>query len=284
MIRADDGRSNACWSPAELVAFVATSDVPRARAFYEQVLGLTLVGDDGFALVFDAHGTTLRVTRSPRSRSRRTRRWAGPVPDIATTVGDLVERGVELRPLRRGRPGRAGCLGPRRVAIGWRGSRTPTATRCRDPARQPAWLRRGRGRQAWAHQPTSDAAAVRKSRRWRAVGGGGVEARERVLHEVRVVLHRRPRRELADELGVRRRRAGATPAARRSPAGRRGLRPTAGRGRRAVNTGVERVARRARCGSRRRTWRRPRARCRVDGVPGARPSTACGMVRQWLQP
>ena len=46
----------------DVVGFVATTDKERAREFYEEVLGLTVVGDDGFALVLDANGTTIRVT------------------------------------------------------------------------------------------------------------------------------------------------------------------------------------------------------------------------------
>ena len=42
-------------------AFVATTDTASARAFYEGVLGLTVLHDDGFACVVDAHGTTVRI-------------------------------------------------------------------------------------------------------------------------------------------------------------------------------------------------------------------------------
>jgi catechol 2,3-dioxygenase-like lactoylglutathione lyase family enzyme len=48
---------------SKLMAFAAVTDMVRARAFYEGVLGLTLVEDEKpFALVFDANGTMLRVT------------------------------------------------------------------------------------------------------------------------------------------------------------------------------------------------------------------------------
>jgi catechol 2,3-dioxygenase-like lactoylglutathione lyase family enzyme len=47
----------------ELVAFVATRDATRARRFYTEVLGLSLVSDDTFALVFDANGSTLRIQK-----------------------------------------------------------------------------------------------------------------------------------------------------------------------------------------------------------------------------
>jgi catechol 2,3-dioxygenase-like lactoylglutathione lyase family enzyme len=46
---------------AKVVAFVPTRDPARARAFYQGVLGLRLVSEDAFALVFDAGGTMLRV-------------------------------------------------------------------------------------------------------------------------------------------------------------------------------------------------------------------------------
>jgi len=47
---------------AKLVAFAAARDAARAKAFYRDILGLKLISEDGFALVFDAHGTTLRVS------------------------------------------------------------------------------------------------------------------------------------------------------------------------------------------------------------------------------
>jgi catechol 2,3-dioxygenase-like lactoylglutathione lyase family enzyme len=48
---------------AELVAFAATTDLARAREFYEGVLGLPLEHEDGFACVFRVGATQLRVTR-----------------------------------------------------------------------------------------------------------------------------------------------------------------------------------------------------------------------------
>lgn len=48
---------------SKLIAFVGTTNAERAQAFYAEKLGLRFVRDDGFALVFDADGTTLRVVR-----------------------------------------------------------------------------------------------------------------------------------------------------------------------------------------------------------------------------
>ena len=47
-----------------IVAFVPTKDAEKARAFYENVLGLRFVKDDGFALVFDGNGIMVRVAKS----------------------------------------------------------------------------------------------------------------------------------------------------------------------------------------------------------------------------
>jgi catechol 2,3-dioxygenase-like lactoylglutathione lyase family enzyme len=46
----------------EIIAFIGTCHPDRAKAFYRDTLGLTLVHEDAFAVVFDANGTMLRVT------------------------------------------------------------------------------------------------------------------------------------------------------------------------------------------------------------------------------
>jgi len=45
-----------------IIAFIATTDVGRAKEFYGVTLGLRLLEDSPFAVVFDARGTMLRVT------------------------------------------------------------------------------------------------------------------------------------------------------------------------------------------------------------------------------
>jgi catechol 2,3-dioxygenase-like lactoylglutathione lyase family enzyme len=47
--------------PSPVIAFVATTDQQRAKAFSAGTLGLRLTGEDPFALVFDTAGTMLRV-------------------------------------------------------------------------------------------------------------------------------------------------------------------------------------------------------------------------------
>jgi catechol 2,3-dioxygenase-like lactoylglutathione lyase family enzyme len=77
-----------------LGAFVATTDVDAARAFYAETLGLRLVDDTPFALVFDANGTTLRVTRVDRAVVAPYTVLGWEVADVAATVAALTARGV----------------------------------------------------------------------------------------------------------------------------------------------------------------------------------------------
>jgi catechol 2,3-dioxygenase-like lactoylglutathione lyase family enzyme len=80
-----------------LVAFVATTDPPRAKNFYATTLGLRLVSEDSFALVFDAAGTMLRVTTVPELQPAGYTVLGWVVPDIQNAVRALQDRGVEFR-------------------------------------------------------------------------------------------------------------------------------------------------------------------------------------------
>jgi catechol 2,3-dioxygenase-like lactoylglutathione lyase family enzyme len=86
-----------------IMAFVATADAGRARAFYEGKLGLTLVSDDPYALVFDAAGTMLRVQKVEKVAPIGYTVLGWRVTDIATVVSDLARKGVALE--RYGFPG-----------------------------------------------------------------------------------------------------------------------------------------------------------------------------------
>jgi catechol 2,3-dioxygenase-like lactoylglutathione lyase family enzyme len=43
-----------------------TADAERAIGFYRDILGLRLVADESFVVVFDASGTMLRMTKIER--------------------------------------------------------------------------------------------------------------------------------------------------------------------------------------------------------------------------
>jgi catechol 2,3-dioxygenase-like lactoylglutathione lyase family enzyme len=81
---------------SRLVCFVATVDAVRARAFYEGQLGLPLVEDGGYALVFDAHGTQLRVQRVDAVAPHPYTALGWEVDDLAATVRSLAASGVAM--------------------------------------------------------------------------------------------------------------------------------------------------------------------------------------------
>ena len=80
----------------KLVAFVATGDLRRAKDFYRDTLGLSLVSEDDFALVFDAAGTMLRVTRVQELTAAKYTVLGWQVPDIVQTAKQLQKAHVAL--------------------------------------------------------------------------------------------------------------------------------------------------------------------------------------------
>ena len=80
-----------------IVAFVATTDPKRAKSFYAKTLALRLLSEDGFALVFDAGGTMLRVAivKTLQPAGYTVLGWI--VPDLAKAVRGLVKRGVSFQ-------------------------------------------------------------------------------------------------------------------------------------------------------------------------------------------
>ena len=81
---------------SDIVAFAATADAPKARAFYEDTLGLRLVSDDPYALVFDANGTMLRIAKVQTVAVAPYTVVGWIVGDIATTARDLAGQGVRF--------------------------------------------------------------------------------------------------------------------------------------------------------------------------------------------
>jgi catechol 2,3-dioxygenase-like lactoylglutathione lyase family enzyme len=81
----DDGR---------LIAFVPTTDLVRARAFYAETIGLRVAEESPFACVFDANGTMLRLTPVRKLQRVRYTVLGWGVDDITTTVVALATAGV----------------------------------------------------------------------------------------------------------------------------------------------------------------------------------------------
>jgi catechol 2,3-dioxygenase-like lactoylglutathione lyase family enzyme len=85
--------------PAKLVAFVPTRDPPNARRFYEKTLGLRLVREEPFALVFNAHGVTLRiadVSSVPGFKPAAFTILGWQVASASETVRALSRKGVKF--------------------------------------------------------------------------------------------------------------------------------------------------------------------------------------------
>jgi len=79
-----------------IVAFAPTTDFQKARDFYEGVLGLRFVKDDGFAYVFRANGIMVRIAKVQNFKPAQFTILGWEVPDIETMVPALESRGVHF--------------------------------------------------------------------------------------------------------------------------------------------------------------------------------------------
>lgn len=90
----DDRGMLGCARP---VAFVPSTDLDRSRRFYEGALGLSVTHADDFALVIDAAGVTIRVTKVGDAFHVQPFTVLGwRVDDIHGEIARLVEQGVEF--------------------------------------------------------------------------------------------------------------------------------------------------------------------------------------------
>lgn len=79
---------------ATLVAFAATTRPDDARAFYAETLGLEMIEDSPFALVFNANGTTLRIQKVQELVPAGHTAVGWDVADMVATIRALAARGV----------------------------------------------------------------------------------------------------------------------------------------------------------------------------------------------
>lgn len=80
----------------KLMAFLLTKDKSRAKAFYADTLGLTFVRDDGFALVFNANGTMLRISEMKEFTPQKGTTLGWEVDDLPAAVRELAQRGIHF--------------------------------------------------------------------------------------------------------------------------------------------------------------------------------------------
>jgi catechol 2,3-dioxygenase-like lactoylglutathione lyase family enzyme len=79
---------------SQVMAFAATDDAPKSLAFYRDVLGLRLIADEPFAIVFDAGGTMLRVQKADKVQPPPYTLLGWQVPDIERAATALREKAV----------------------------------------------------------------------------------------------------------------------------------------------------------------------------------------------
>lgn len=79
---------------ADSVSFVATLDADVSRNFYENSLGLKLIDDEYFALVFDLNGHVLRIAKVDELSPAMHTVLGWQVDNIRNTVVTLGARGV----------------------------------------------------------------------------------------------------------------------------------------------------------------------------------------------
>jgi len=79
-----------------IVAFVPITDAAKSRAFYEGVLGLRFVKDDGFAMVLDANGIMIRAAKMKEVTPAQFTVLGWQVSDIENVVQALQAKGVHF--------------------------------------------------------------------------------------------------------------------------------------------------------------------------------------------
>jgi catechol 2,3-dioxygenase-like lactoylglutathione lyase family enzyme len=79
-----------------IVAFVPITDSAKARAFYEGLLGLRFVKDDGFALVLEANGIMVRAAKMKEVTPAQYTILGWQVSDIENMVRALQSKGVHF--------------------------------------------------------------------------------------------------------------------------------------------------------------------------------------------
>jgi catechol 2,3-dioxygenase-like lactoylglutathione lyase family enzyme len=79
-----------------LIAFVPSTDLARAQAFYEGVLGLEVIEVTPFALVLRSDGVMIRVTQVRELEPRPFTVLGWSTDAIADDVARLTGRGIEF--------------------------------------------------------------------------------------------------------------------------------------------------------------------------------------------
>jgi len=77
-----------------ITTFIASAQPERAKQFYRDNLGLRLISDDQFAVVFDCAGVQLRIQKVETFRPHPFTALGWQVPGIRAGVSALAKRGI----------------------------------------------------------------------------------------------------------------------------------------------------------------------------------------------
>ena len=82
---------------SKLITFLPTSKPEEAKIFYRDIIGLELLADDRFALVFDGNGIMLRIAKVEGLTPTPYTVLGWIVNDIKIVIEDLIGKGVQFK-------------------------------------------------------------------------------------------------------------------------------------------------------------------------------------------
>ena len=77
-----------------MIGFLMTAQPENAQVFFSQKLGFQFLRDDGFALVFDANGTMLRIAKMKSVTPAQGTVLGWQVQNIESAVKELANAGI----------------------------------------------------------------------------------------------------------------------------------------------------------------------------------------------
>lgn len=103
-----------------VVTFLTTQSPDAAIAFYRDKLGLRLLRDDGFALVFDMNGVMLRIVKASNFTPAQGTVLGWEARDIAATMKKLAQQGIAFeRYPNMGQDAEGVCTFPNGDKVAW---------------------------------------------------------------------------------------------------------------------------------------------------------------------
>lgn len=80
-----------------IMAILPTTKPKQSKAFYSETIGLKLVSEDDYALVFTGNGVTLRITTVHQFTPFPFTALGFQIEEIESQVKSLIKKGVEFK-------------------------------------------------------------------------------------------------------------------------------------------------------------------------------------------